>query len=134
MFKALTRMLAPALIGVMVAACVSTSMPEGSGPEHYYFATVADYVQAKSVAAKYAVERSTPMGDMIEIITVIEESDAHVNAFEQIRRGNCEAPEVVAVLPELALVCNLQDADYSTGASALRVTSSLLRRLALEEE
>ena len=134
MLKAMKHALCTALIGVMALACVSTSLPEGSGPEHFYYAAVADYVQAKRVAAKYAGEITTPDNHLDAILDVMLESDAHVNAFEQIRRGNCEAPEVVAVLPELALVCDLKDVDYETSAASLRVASSVLRRLALENE
>jgi hypothetical protein len=134
MFNALKRALGIAVITVMAAACVSTSMPEGSGPAHFYYAAVADYVQAKRVAAKYAGEIMTPDEDVEKILDVMEETDAHVYAFDQIRRGNCEAPEVIEVLPALALACDLSDADYSTSAASLRVASSVLRRFALEDE
>jgi len=38
------------------------------------------------------------------------------------------------MLPELALVCDLKDVDYKNGAASLRVASSVLRCLALEDE
>ncbi len=134
MFRTLKRVLGLAVIAIVAAACVSTSMPEESGPEHYYYAAVADYVQAKRIAAKYAGELTTPDEHIDEILAAMQETDAHVEAFEQIRRGNCLDPKVTAVLPDLAIVCDLSDADYSTSAASLRVASAMLRRLALENE
>lgn len=116
----------------MSAACVSTSLPEGATPQHRYFAAVADYNLAKRAALKYVQEPTTSAAHTKTILDAVEKSDAGVKAFDQIRLGNCIAPEVAAVLPELAAVCVLRNVDYTNRAGALRTASAVLRRLAVE--
>lgn len=104
-------------VALLVGACIQQGLPEGAGPDHRYFAAVADYTQAKTVAAKYAAEPTTPPEHVEAILSVVEEGDARVREFDELRRG-------AGVLGH----------DYDTAAGALRATSAILRRLAVEEE
>ena len=121
-------------VALVTAACVQLSLPEGAGPEHRYFAAVSDYTTVKVAAAKYVAQPSTPIEQAEAILAVVEDGDAYIMGLDAVRRGDCADPLVAQVLPELGDECVLTDADYLTGAGALRVTSSILRKLALEEE
>jgi hypothetical protein len=110
------------------------ALPEDAGPEHRYFAAVSDYVTVKVAAAKYAAQPSTPVEQAVAIVAVVEDGDAYIGAVDAVRRGDCADPSVAKILPELSDACVLADADYLTATGALRVTSSILRKLALEEE
>jgi len=115
-------------------ACTTLSLPDGATAEHVYFASVADYNQAKRVAAKYAVEITTPRSHIEGILEIVSESDAIVHAFEKIRRGECADPKVAAVLPDLAVACVVTDADFNNHAGALRASSAALRALLLKDQ
>lgn len=104
-------------IALLLGACIQQGLPEGAGPDHRYFAAVADYTQAKTVAAKYAAEPTTPLEHVEAILEIVEQGDARVREFDEIRR----AGEVLGH-------------EYDTAAGALRATSAILRRLAVEEE
>lgn len=128
------KTLSVALLAIvaMLAACVTGDMPEGSTPEHFYYAAAADYVQAKRVALKYSEEIATPADHVEKILEIIDEVDPNLRAFEKIRRGDCAAPIVAERLPELGAVCALKTADFINAASGLRLASAGLRRYALE--
>ena len=100
----------------LLLGCVQTGLPEGAEADHRYFAAVADYTQAKTIAAKYAAEPTTPPEHVEAILAVVEEGDARVKEFDELRLG-------AGVLGH----------DYDTAAGALRATSAILRRLAVEE-
>lgn len=121
-------------VALVTAACVGMALPEDAGPGHRYFAAVADYTTVKIAAAKYAAQPSTPIEQAEAILVVVEDGDAYIMALDAVRRGDCADPLVAKILPELSEACLLTDGDYSTGVGALRVTSSILRKLAAQEE
>ena len=128
---------APALCALLLfaAACVQLGLPEGATAEHRYFAAVADYTTAKVAAAKYASAPETPVAQIEAILRVVDDGDRYIHAVDAVRRGECSDPTLARVLPALAGGdCALADGDYAGAAGALRVTSSILRRLATEEE
>ena len=134
----LKRNLQAVLLACLVStslACVQTSVPEGAGASHRYFAAVADYTTVKVIAMKYAAQPGTPLPQAEAILKVAEDGDHYVHAVDAVRRGDCSDPMLREVLSDLDLnACELTDADYSSASGALRIASSVLRQLAQEEE
>lgn len=71
-------------LAFVVAGCASTSLPEGADHRHAYFAALADYNQAKRVAAAYA--RRAPKPQIERILSVVDRTDRAIKNFELIRR------------------------------------------------
>jgi len=81
-----------------VSACVSTGLPDGATYEHRYFAAVADYNQAKTVALAYVSLEETPFKHVKAVVDVVERVDARLREFERRRRlGGTLEPDFVHI-------------------------------------
>lgn len=96
---------------LLLAACVSSQVPEEATYEHRYYAAVADYTLAKVAAERYVQLPSTSLVEAEAVLEVVECADAKLADFEELRQQNEAAPE-----------------GYARVAAALKTAAIELRR------